>query len=104
MTDDHKWLLGVGAAIVGVIITAALWLHGKTRADMNAMETRLNDAITAIGQDIDRRDDRIRNAEVAAAANEALATVAVRIALNPSDQMRLAWTDSPAEDEQAQTD
>ena len=104
MTDDHKWLLGVGAAIVGVIITAVMWLHGNIRADMQAMETRLNDAITAIGRDINRHDDRIGKAEVAAAANEALATVAVRIALNPSDQMRLAWTDSPAEDEQASTD
>ena len=69
---------------VRVIITAVMWLHGNTRADMQAIETRLKDAINRCrtGHQPPRRPHPQSRSH--RGTNEALATVAVRIALNPS--------------------
>ena len=87
---NSKWLLGVGGAILGVMVTVQLYLHTANRTDMSAMEHRLSDSIMQVANTLRGQDERIRKVEVQAAVNDALARMAVDISTNRSGNIAAA--------------
>ena len=86
MDATQKWLVGIGGAILGVLVSVQLYLHSAIRSDMAAMEQRLSASIAEVAETLRGQDNRLRDVEIAAAVNDALARMAVEVATNRASQ------------------
>ena len=77
MDATQKWLVGVGGAILGAIVSVQLYLHNSIRDYMAAMEQRLSASISEVAEALRAQNNRLREVEVTAAVNDALARMAV---------------------------
>ena len=87
MDATQKWLVGVGGAILGALVSVQLYLHNSIRDDMAAMEQRLSASISGVAEILRVQDNRLRDVEITAAVNDALARMAVDVSTNRANRI-----------------
>ena len=94
MDATQKWLVGVGGAILGALVSVQLYLHNSIRADMAsirddmaAMEQRLSASISGVAETLRGQDNRLRDVEITSAVNDALARMAVDVSTNRASRV-----------------